>query len=89
MARMTVYLPEELHAQVKAEKLPVSEILQAALRQELSRRDKVQALEEYLTELAEEVGEPTAEDIAEAERVVGEICDHLGVAEGRARGLGA
>lgn len=79
MARMTVYLPEELHTQVKAQKLPVSEILQDALRRELVRRQKVEALDEYLAELAEEVGEPTAEDRAEAERVVAEIEAALGI----------
>lgn len=32
MSRMQVYLPEELHWQVEQEGLPVSEILQEALR---------------------------------------------------------
>ncbi len=70
---MTVYLPEELHTQVKAQKLPVSEILQDALRTELSRRDKGKLVDEYLAELREEVGEPTAEDIAHADRIMSEI----------------
>lgn len=74
VSRMTVYLPEELHAQVKAQQLPVSEILQEALRAELSRRDKVAALGEYLAELAAEgVGEPTDEERAEVERIMSEI----------------
>ena len=76
MPRMTVYLPAELHTQVKAAQLPVSEILQEALRRELSRRQKVQAMDEYLAELTEEVGEPTTEDIAEAERIMAEIRGH-------------
>ncbi len=73
MPRMQVYLPDELHRQVKQEGLPVSEILQVALREELSRREKLAAIEEYLQELVAEVGEPTAEDYARAERLAAQI----------------
>lgn len=77
VARMQVYLPEELYRQVKDAKLPVSEILQGALRQELLRRDKVAALDEFLAERAAEIPEPTPEDYAEAERIVAEIRGHI------------
>lgn len=70
---MQVYLPDELHRQVKQQGLPVSEILQEALREELTRREKLAAIDEYLKELATEVGEPTAEDYARAERLAAQI----------------
>jgi hypothetical protein len=70
---MQVYLPDELHRQVKQEGLPVSEILQQALRAELTRREKLAAIDEYVKELVAEVGEPTAEDYARAERLAAQI----------------
>jgi post-segregation antitoxin (ccd killing protein) len=73
MPRMQVYLPEELHRQVKQKGLAVSEILQEALREELTRREKLAAIDEYLQELAAEVGEPTAEDYARAESLAARI----------------
>jgi hypothetical protein len=48
---MQVYLPDELPRQVKQEGLPVPEILQKALRVELTRREKLAAIDEYLTSL--------------------------------------
>ncbi|MCA1704065.1 MAG: hypothetical protein LC808_12700 [Actinobacteria bacterium] len=74
MPRMQVYLPDELHRQAKQEALPVSEILQEALRAELARREMLVATDEYLAELLAEVGEPTAEDYARAERLAAQIC---------------
>jgi post-segregation antitoxin (ccd killing protein) len=74
MPRMQVYLSDELHRQVKQEGLPVSEILQEALREELTRRERLAATDEYLQELVAEVGEPTAEDYARAERLAAQIC---------------
>lgn len=68
-----MYLPDELHRQVKQQDLPVSEILQQALREELTRREKLAAIDEYLKELAAEVGEPTAADYAKAERLAAQI----------------
>jgi len=73
MPRMQVYLPDELHRQVKQQDLPVSEILQQALREELTRREKLAAIDEYFKELAAEVGEPTAADYAKAERLTAQI----------------
>ena len=68
-----MYLPDELHRQVKQEELPVSEILQEALREELTRREKLAAIDEYLQELVAEVGEPTAEDYTRAEHLAAQI----------------
>ena len=67
MPRMQVYLPEDLYVRVKAEKLPASELLQAAVRAELRKRDLGREADKYLAELIAEVGEPTPEERAEAE----------------------
>lgn len=75
MPRMQVYLTEELHRRVKDEHLPVSEILQEALRHELSSREKRAALDAYLNDLASEVGDPTADDHAFVERLMAQIND--------------
>ena len=53
---MQIYLPEDLYAQVKAQDLPASELLQEAVRVELRRRRLATAGEEYLSELLAEVG---------------------------------
>jgi post-segregation antitoxin (ccd killing protein) len=70
---MQVYLSDELHRKVKQQGLPVSELLQEALRAELTRREQLAATEEYLAELVAEVGEPTAEDYARAECLAAQI----------------
>ena len=57
---MQVYLPEELHRQVKDRQLPVSELLQRALQAELRRLDLLAETERYVTALTEDVGIPTA-----------------------------
>ena len=53
-----MYLPEDLYAEVKAQGLAASELLQDAVRVELRRRRLVEAGEDYLSELLEEVGTP-------------------------------
>lgn len=60
MPRVQVYLPDDLHEQLKRRGLPASELLQVALRAELERQDALDATAEYLDELAAEVGEPSA-----------------------------
>ncbi len=62
-----MYLPEDLYAELKAEELPASELLQEAVRVELKRRRLARAGEEYLTELLDEVGNPDAADAAWAQ----------------------
>lgn len=59
MSRVQVYLPDDLHRQVEQAGLPVSEILQDALRAELARREKLAVIDEYLAQLAAEVGDET------------------------------
>jgi hypothetical protein len=73
MPRMQVYLPDDLHRRVKEQQLPVSEILQDAVRRELSRREKLAALDSYLEELVAEVGEPSEEDRVQVEQLMQRI----------------
>jgi post-segregation antitoxin (ccd killing protein) len=53
--RLQVYLPDDLHAEVKARGLPASELLQAAVRAEIRRLDQLAALDAHVAGLAEEV----------------------------------
>ncbi len=76
MPRMQVYLPDDLYALVKDLHLPASELLQDAVRAEARRRELLAEADIYLEELAAEVGQPSAEDAARAERIVREILDH-------------
>ena len=64
---MQVYLPEDLYAELKAEGLPASELLQQAVRVELKRRRLVREGEKYLDELLAEVGTPDAAETAWAQ----------------------
>lgn len=59
MPRLQVYLPDELHDELKRRGLPASELLQIALRAELERQDALDETDRYVEELAAEVGEPS------------------------------
>ncbi len=69
MPRMQVYLPEDLYRALKERKLPASELLQEAIKAELRRQRLLDAADEHLAELVEEVGEPTADELARAESI--------------------
>jgi hypothetical protein len=69
MARMQVYLPDDLYEQVKARSLPASELLQKAVRAELRRLDLLAETDRYLTDLVAEVGAPTPEQRTRAAAV--------------------
>lgn len=60
MARMQVYLPDDLYALVKARGLPASELLQKAVRAELRRLDLLSETDRYVADLVTEVGPPSA-----------------------------
>jgi post-segregation antitoxin (ccd killing protein) len=79
MPRVQVYLPDDLHEQLKRRGLPASELLQVALRAELERRDALDATIDYLDELAADVGEPSARQQAHADAIARRV---------RARALG-
>lgn len=75
MPRVQVYLPEDLHEQLKQRDLPASELLQVALRAELERQDALAETDRYLEELAAEVGEPSQRQQATAEAIARRIRD--------------
>jgi post-segregation antitoxin (ccd killing protein) len=73
MPRMQVYLPDDLYAEVKAQELPASELLQQAVRAELRRRALLEETDRYIEELVAEVGAPSARDLAAAEELVARL----------------
>ena len=70
MPRLQVYLPDDRYAELKAQGLPASELLQNAVRAELRRRRLEAETDAYLAELVAAVGEPTAEQQARARAFV-------------------
>lgn len=75
MPRVQVYLPDDLYEELKRRNLPASELLQVAVRAEVERRRALDATDDYLAELAAEVGEPTARQRAYAEGIVRKVRD--------------
>jgi len=69
MARMQVYLPDDLYKLVKARGLPASEILQKAVRAELRRLDLLAETDRYVDTLLAEVGAPTNDEMENASTV--------------------
>jgi post-segregation antitoxin (ccd killing protein) len=69
MPRMQIYLPAELYAAVKRGGLPASELLQDAVRAEVRRRELLAASDQYVADLAAQVGKPTAQQRSRAEAV--------------------
>jgi post-segregation antitoxin (ccd killing protein) len=69
MPRMQVYLPDHLYQAVKERGLAASELLQEAIRIELRRRELVEASDDYLNELLDEVGQPSSEETARAQAI--------------------
>ena len=78
MPRMQVYLPDALYRAVKERSLPASELLQKAVTQELRRQELLEETDKYLADLVGEVGEPTAEELFQAETLVHGISDRVG-----------
>ncbi len=67
MARVNITVPDELIEQARAAGLNVSRVAAAALAEELDRRAKIAALDEYLGELDAALG-PIPADEQEAAR---------------------
>ena len=76
MPRMQVYLPDDLYEKVKERSLPVSELLQEAVRAELHRQQLLERMDTYLSELVADVGEPSVRDLARAEAIARRIREH-------------
>ena len=76
MARVNITLPDDLLARARAAGLNLSRVSAAALAEELDRRAKIAALDEYLRELDAELGPVSESDRAAAQewadRVLGE-----------------
>jgi hypothetical protein len=66
---MQVYLPDDLYEQVKARRLPTSELLQEAVRVEIRRQDLLGETDTYLAGLLAEIGEPSPRERARAEAI--------------------
>ncbi len=73
MPRMQVYLPDDLYEQVKARRLPASELLQDAIRAEVRRQDLLSETDTYLSDLLAEVGQPSPQERARAEAIARRI----------------
>lgn len=68
MPRVQIYLPDDLHQAVKELQLPISELAQHAVRVELRRRQLAAVADQYLSQLAVELGgPPTADELAAAD----------------------
>lgn len=70
-----MYLPDDLYDELKRRGLPASELLQLAVRAEVERRKALDATEEYVDELAAEVGEPSRRQQVQAEAIVRRVRD--------------
>jgi post-segregation antitoxin (ccd killing protein) len=75
MPRVQVYLPDDLHQQLKQRNLPASELLQVALRAELERQDALAQTDRYLDELVAEVGEPSQRQQTTADAIARRVRD--------------
>ena len=75
MPRVQVYLPEDLHDQLKQRGLPASELLQVALRAEMERQDALAETDRYLDQLSVEVGEPSQRQQTTADAIVRRVRD--------------
>ena len=66
MPRVQVRLPADTYKAIKECRLPASKLLQEAVRREIHRRQLQSATEQYIAELAAEVGQPTRQEWAHA-----------------------
>lgn len=77
MPRVQVYLPDDLHDELKRRGLPASELLQIALRVEVERQEALDETERYLEELVAEVGEPAQRQQAKADKIARRVRERL------------
>ena len=75
MPRVQVYLPDDLHEELKRRGLPASELLQIALRAELERQDALDETSQYLDELIAEVGAPSQRQRSHADVIARRVRD--------------
>jgi len=75
MPRIQVYLPDPLYDEVKNLQLPASEMLQEAVKAELTRREKFAEMDAYIADLEGEVGPPSEADLAWAADIEKQLSD--------------
>jgi post-segregation antitoxin (ccd killing protein) len=73
MPRIQVNLPVKIYEQVKSRGIPVSELLQGAVKTEIRRLDLLAETDAYLRELIAETGVPTAAQRAHADAIAARI----------------
>lgn len=77
MPRLQVYLPDDLYNELKRRGLPASELLQEAVRAELERHVALEAMDEHLAELSDEVGEPAHDETSRADEIARRIRNRI------------
>lgn len=70
MPKVTVYLDDSTHELLKLLDLKPSELLQTAIHTAARTEEKMRLLGEWIEEYEEEHGPPSAEDLADAERIL-------------------
>lgn len=81
MPHVQVYLLDDLYDIVQSQGLSASRLLQDAVRDHCDRQEKIRAAHEYVQEMYELLGPPTAEDIGCADAKAREILDALRAGE--------
>jgi post-segregation antitoxin (ccd killing protein) len=67
MGRINISIPDDLILDAKTEGMNISKFMAVSLAEELDRRRKIRALDDYLAELEAENGPVTPEAMAAAE----------------------
>jgi hypothetical protein len=83
MGKIHVYLPDELEARMRAAELSPSELLQAAVDQELGLQAKRESMARFFAEGDAQYGPPTADDQVWAEERLASHRERFGGTEGR------
>ena len=66
MARVRVSVPDDLLGRARLAGVRLSDLVTVALEDELRRREKLQAMDEFLASLADDLGPVPAEEAAAA-----------------------
>lgn len=78
MARVNITVPDDVLARAREAELNISRLATSAVEDALDRLLKLKMLDDYLADLDAELGPDTPEEVARAQRVVGEIEAALG-----------
>ena len=73
MPRLPGYLPDDLDDELKRREPPAPELLKSVFRAELEGQTAIEHTARYVDELANEVGELSAKQRAQAEAIVRRI----------------